>query len=334
MNHIVVNKIKCKKCGDIIESTSVHDFKRCKCGSVAIDGGNYYLKRCGNLDDIIDLSVTSDDIKSEKPSIYITGDTHGDFKRFTKKKRMNLPFELTENDYVIICGDFGLCWANDKEFEYNCNWLGSLPFKILWVQGNHENYSMISDYPIEYWNGGKVRHIVRDKIILLERGQVFNIEGKTFFTFGGASSHDIQGGVLNRSLPTFKQDLIKANKSGLPYRVLNESWWKEELPSEEEMQEGRDNLAKVDYKVDYVISHCGSSNMQNKLELNYTGLNFNLWLYKRDILTDYFDELESKLQYKHWFMGHYHDDIKLDDKHTILYYNIIPLLEVYKNDNR
>lgn len=49
--------------------------------------------------------------------------------------------------------------------------------RILWVQGNHENYDMIEEYPIEEWNGGKVRHIARDKIILLGRGQVFNIEG-------------------------------------------------------------------------------------------------------------------------------------------------------------
>ena len=36
---IIVNKIKCKKCGDVIESKSVHDSKCCKCGAVAVDGG-------------------------------------------------------------------------------------------------------------------------------------------------------------------------------------------------------------------------------------------------------------------------------------------------------
>lgn len=46
---IVKNKIKCKKCGDIIESVSVNDFKFCKCGAVAVDGGFDYLRRCGNL---------------------------------------------------------------------------------------------------------------------------------------------------------------------------------------------------------------------------------------------------------------------------------------------
>lgn len=57
---IVENKIKCKKCGDILESKSVHDFKFCKCGAVAVDGGHDYLRRCGNRDDWEELSVTDE----------------------------------------------------------------------------------------------------------------------------------------------------------------------------------------------------------------------------------------------------------------------------------
>ena len=45
-------KIKCKKCGDIIESKSRHDMVWCKCGKVAIDGGNEYVKISGFLEDI------------------------------------------------------------------------------------------------------------------------------------------------------------------------------------------------------------------------------------------------------------------------------------------
>lgn len=56
MKKILVNKIKCKKCGDIIESKSVHDFKFCKCGSVAVDGGHAYLRRVGTIEDWEDQS--------------------------------------------------------------------------------------------------------------------------------------------------------------------------------------------------------------------------------------------------------------------------------------
>ena len=45
---IISNKIKCKKCGDIIESKSTNDYKKCSCGAVAVDGGKDYLKMMGN----------------------------------------------------------------------------------------------------------------------------------------------------------------------------------------------------------------------------------------------------------------------------------------------
>ena len=55
---IIKNAIKCKHCGDVIESIDVHDFKFCSCGRVAVDGGHSYLKRCADsLDDFEDLSV-------------------------------------------------------------------------------------------------------------------------------------------------------------------------------------------------------------------------------------------------------------------------------------
>lgn len=56
MRKILVNKIKCKKCGDVIESVTVHDFKSCKCGAVAVDGGHDYLRRVGELEEMEDMS--------------------------------------------------------------------------------------------------------------------------------------------------------------------------------------------------------------------------------------------------------------------------------------
>lgn len=56
LKRIRCNKIKCKKCNDIIESTYVHDFKWCSCGAVAVDGGHEYLRRVGNEEDFDELS--------------------------------------------------------------------------------------------------------------------------------------------------------------------------------------------------------------------------------------------------------------------------------------
>ena len=56
MRKILFNRIKCKKCGDIIESVTVHDFKFCRCQTVAVDGGHEYFRRVGNCGDWEDLS--------------------------------------------------------------------------------------------------------------------------------------------------------------------------------------------------------------------------------------------------------------------------------------
>jgi len=250
--------------------------------------------------------------------IYVTGDTHGSFSRFTKKSRWRVQAESDEEDFVIVCGDFGLLWAKDKELEYNLDWMSRLPFTILWVQGNHENYDLIAEYPVEEWNGGKVRKILPN-IILLERGQVFLIDGKTFFTFGGAKSGDVQGGIFDRNDPNYTDLVKKANRKRLPYRVKHFSWWEEELPTEEEMQEGRKNLEKVSYCVDYVITHCASSEMQDLITGMLHSRGSISYHSASDRLTAYFSELEQKLQYHHWYFGHYHFNENLDSKHTVLY---------------
>lgn len=253
--------------------------------------------------------------------IYITGDTHGEFGRFPDGDALYGQRRLLQRDYVIVCGDLGLCWAKDETFAINCERFGRMPYTILWVQGNHENYDMIAEYPIEEWHGGKVRHIVRNKVMLLERGQVFDIDGKSFFTFGGATSHDIQGGVLERDDPFYEEIKREAIAAELPFRILHESWWPEELPTKEEMAEGLQNLEKMGNEVDFIISHCASTRMQNIMNEKY-------WReYKPDVLTDYFDKVEELISYRHWFFGHYHLDEKMDEKHTALYYGFLPLAD-------
>lgn len=65
MINIKTNKIKCRHCQDIIESTHVHDFKYCSCNTVAVDGGHDYLKRCfTSPEDYIELSEYDDDNKT------------------------------------------------------------------------------------------------------------------------------------------------------------------------------------------------------------------------------------------------------------------------------
>lgn len=50
MENKVGPKVKCLKCGDIIQSLHRHDFKWCKCKSIAVDGGGDYLRMCYSED--------------------------------------------------------------------------------------------------------------------------------------------------------------------------------------------------------------------------------------------------------------------------------------------
>lgn len=65
MSKIARNRVKCKLCGDVIESKRRHDFVNCKCGECFTDGGTSYIRRGGNPDDMIDMSEYEEDKEDE-----------------------------------------------------------------------------------------------------------------------------------------------------------------------------------------------------------------------------------------------------------------------------
>ena len=135
-------------------------------------------------------------------AIYITGDTHGDFQRFGSKYFPQQK-EMSREDYVVIAGDFGGLWDGSQKDQYWLDWLNKKPFTTLFVDGNHENFDLLNTLPEKEWNGGRV-HVVREHVLHLMRGQVFNFGGLTWFTMGGAASHDIQDGILDPADPDFE----------------------------------------------------------------------------------------------------------------------------------
>ena len=117
---------------------------------------------------------------------------------------------MTRDDYVIVTGDFGI-WDKSKEQKYWLEWLSKKTFTVLFVDGNHENFDLLNSYPVKTWNGGKV-HVIKDNILHLMRGQVFQIEGHSFFTFGGARSHDIIDGILDPRIQHTKRRNVRLIK--------------------------------------------------------------------------------------------------------------------------
>ena len=89
---------------------------------------------------------------------------------------------LNKQDYLIICGDAGIVWDCQNQDAQVQSILQDLPVTTLFVDGNHENFEALNEYPVEKWHGGKV-HFICDDIIHLMRGQVYTIGTQTFFTF-------------------------------------------------------------------------------------------------------------------------------------------------------
>lgn len=225
-------------------------------------------------------------------SIYVTGDTHGYLAQILQIEQY-AGAELKEGDYLLICGDFGfvfLCDEFEKEalFELSCR-----PYTILFVDGNHENFPVLFRYPERTWNGGRI-HRIRDNIFHLMRGQVFTIEGKTFFTFGGAASID-----------------KKERTPGL-------SWWKEEIPGEEEYREAVKNLKQHHMRVDYIVTHT----MPIHLIQAYLKGRTPALLPDRD-LTAFLETIWRGVSFSHWYCGHWHDDTdELDPRFSMLWYDV------------
>lgn len=243
--------------------------------------------------------------------IYVTGDCHQNFRKFNTKIFPEQK-EMTKEDYVIICGDFGGVWnkeVENREEKHLLDWLEEKPFTTLFVDGNHENFDRLYSYPVELWHGGKV-HKIRPSVIHLMRGQIYEIDGKSFFTFGGASSHDIESGILDPEDPDFKEKKKWLDREWRSYRVNHITWWAQELPSEEEMQEGRANLAVHDNQVDFIVTHCCATSTQMLIDAQKL---------KPDIETDYLEEIKQTIQFKKWFFGHYHDNRNVSKKEILIY---------------
>ena len=198
---------------------------------------------------------------------------------------------MTKQDYVIVCGDLGAVWDRARLDKYTQGLYDKQPWTTLFVDGNHENHDLLDSYPISEWNGGKV-HFITPSIIHLMRGQVYEIGNKKFFTMGGAESHD----------KIFRKEGI--------------SWWSREMPSDEEYEEGLNNLDRVNNKVDYILSHCAPDQIQNQIA----------YWYEHDKLTNYLEIIRQTIDYKWWYFGHYHiDKTFLDDKATCLYQDVVEL---------
>lgn len=220
--------------------------------------------------------------------IYITGDLHGMIDGYRLEQNHFDYSGLTRDDYLIVVGDFGFVWHGTQQDQDNMAFLKELPVTILFIDGNHENFDALEQYPVEQWHAGMI-HRIADNIIHLMRGQVFLIEGKRYFTFGGGTSID------------------KAR------RTEGVSWWPQEMPNMQEYETGLATLDAYEWQVDYVLTHTAPSQIIKRIA-PYIG---------KDKLNDYLATIDMELRYTHWYFGHYHVEGDLDAKHTVLFHSFV-----------
>ena len=196
---------------------------------------------------------------------------------------------------MLQLGDFGGVWFGDERDDEALDWLEGLPFTVAFVSGNHENYDALVKYPMEL-GGGKVRslwagRLIRPHVLHLMRGQVFELAGRTFFTMGGAASHDIEDGILSLEDPNFERKyLTLKRKERARFRIDHLSWWREELPSDEEYAEARKNLDAHGWAVDYILTHCAPTS----IALQFSRHNV------ADHLTDFLQEVRAGTIHHCW----------------------------------
>lgn len=144
-----------------------------------------------------------------------------------------------------------------------------------------------------------------------------DIYGNLSYTMGGAKSHDIEDGILEPDAPDFEQRLtMLQRKPRARYRVNHISWWAQELPSDEEYAEARRNLNAVGWQVDYIITHCAPTSIA------LMGSRHN----EADRLTDFLQEVRERAKYHYWLFGHYHDNRAIDEKHILLWEQIVRII--------
>lgn len=291
--------------------------------------------------------------------ISITGDTHGDFRRFNSS---NFPEEkeMSRDDFVLIAGDFGGIWTSDKPHPLiderrrikslkneamTMRWFEQKRPTFCFVLGNHENYNRYDseEFPVVDFLGGKAQQLA-DNVFHLMSGYVFEMCEKKLFTFDGASSHDITDGILLAS----ELEDSKEEKDYYAPEYLNEIKEKYYIDCKNErvLKSKRKQMLN-DYKLfrvkdtEWWERECmptkeeterGIENLKksgNKVDFVLThclpqsvASVISHGVYKPNPVTTYLEHINQTTDVGNWICGHYHENKTIMGKYHIIYEQI------------
>ena len=222
--------------------------------------------------------------------ICITGDMHGDISRFNDKKINS----LKRGDILLVCGDFGFVWDGSKQEDKVLRAIGKKKFYTLFVEGCHDNYDLLAEYPEEEFCGGKV-NVISGNLMRLQRGNVFELQGYKFFAFGGGQTKEI--------------DIRKESKK----------WWEAEIPNTEEIRDAVLTLNRNGNAIDYIITHEPPATMKEFLGFDVRQICH---------MHTFFDAVKNDCTFKMWFFGKAHVNKLIPPRYQCLFDSVV----TFKND--
>lgn len=229
----------------------------------------------------------------KKNRIILTGDLHAQIDRLLWIDDS----EMTKDDIVIVLGDFGLVWYDRPATIKQLEMLGEKKFTTAFVDGNHENFSLIKKLEkLAFWKDGYIG-VLPGNVLHLMRGEIYNINGKRIGVCGGANS---------------------ADKS---WRTENVSWWAAEEITDEDVENFKANLFNGDErnnKIDIMLSHTCPTEIFRLATLYSVANGRFIKPNKSEIQLE---KINQMAQVDKWYFGHWHLDMKFDDKYECLYYS-------------
>ena len=233
-------------------------------------------------------------------SIFITGDVHANIEEFGNRMK---PYNLTADDVLIVCGDFGFSWdsvtiLDMMKFNHD--------YTILFCDGNHDNFDNMKKLRRGYAFGNDVG-VFTDNTYRLFTGRMYDIQGHKTFVYGGASSIDKDWRVD----PLYTQ-------------MYGKLWWKEEVPAKETFEFAKQTLKENNWTFDLFISHTCRPGLKRRVLKTYKA-DFH------DPVEDMIEKLETtiKAHKGSWnasYFGHFHTDVDYGKYHC-LYKKVMPVEE-------
>lgn len=222
--------------------------------------------------------------------VYVTGDMHGDEERIYDRRLRR----LKANDTLIICGDFGFIWDGSAAETKILEELGNRKYNVCFLDGTHENFDKLYGYRETMWKGGRV-HRISGSLFHMCRGQIFDIDGVTFFTFGGGESEDKE------------------------MRIEHKTWWRDELPTPSELEEGAENLEEVGGQVDVILTHEPPSLVKSSMLQRLGKID------RVNKLNGYLEEINRSCTFRQWYFGYMHEDKVITPGHTAVFRDLWPI---------